>query len=294
MRVLAAGLALLLCSTAANATIVTFNNFDDTSGLTLVGNTTTTGSPKVLRLVPAATFQSGAAYSTTAITLGSGATFSTQFKFRFTEAGGINPADGITFVLAKAPSGLGVSGFGMGYQGVANSIAIEFDTYNNTGFGLGNDDGNSSNHVSIDTSGVLTNTALANVYGIQNCNFGAGYTQNGCMSNGHDWIATILYDGTTKLLNVTLQDPLEGSVFNALTDYNIDIASLLGTNDAYVGFTASTGSGWENEDIVNWTFSTSARLPPPPTGSPEPVTLSLFGAGLALVGMQRRRAKKKA
>src|SRR5581483_5973406 len=168
-----AGSALLAASLTAQATQFTYNGFSNTTGLTMVGSTATasTGDGTVLRVTPASGGQSGAAYSTTAFTLGANDTFSTQFQFRFTSPGGWDPADGITFVLAASPTGLGQGGVGMGYQGVNNSVAIEFDTYNNTGYGLGNDDGNSSNHVSIDTNGNLTNTAFTNVYGNGSCGF---------------------------------------------------------------------------------------------------------------------------
>ena len=98
-----------LAASAAQATSVTYNDFSSTAGLTLVGSTATavTGDGSVLRITPAATGQAGAAYSTAPITLGPSDTFSTTFKFRFTNTGGIAPADGITFVLAANPSGLG-------------------------------------------------------------------------------------------------------------------------------------------------------------------------------------------
>ena len=285
----------------AHATVITHPNFNDTSGLTLKGDTATTGSPGVLRIVPATGSQSGAAYSTTPITLGTGATFSTQFQFRFTDPGGWDPADGITFVLASNPDGLGAGGVGIGYSGVPNSFAVEFDTYNNTGYGLGDDDGNSSNHVAIDTDGNLTNTALTNVYGNGSCGFSEAnggypaqndYTVAGCMANGHVWTALITYDGASSLLNVSLTDPAEGGSFHAIDDYSIDISSLLGTNTAYVGFTGGTGAGWQNEDILNWTFANTATLPPT-TAVPEPGSLGMFGLGLAglLAGAFIRRKR---
>jgi hypothetical protein len=281
---------LMLCAVHAQAaTLFSYNGFANTTGLTLVGNaaTATTSDGTVLRLTPASGSQSGAAYSTTAVTLGNNATFSTQFQFRLTNPGGWDPADGIVFVLGTSTTGLGSAGVGMGYQGVSgNSVGIEFDTYNNAGFGLGDNDGNSSNHVAIDVNGVLTNTDLTNVYGNQSCGFITGNpaqnsnTVPGCMSNGDLWTVVISYDGAH--LTVTLTDPAEGSSFTAINGYAINLASILGQNTAYVGFTAGTGAGWENHDIVNWIFSNSAQIT---SSTPTPVpALSGWGlAGLALL-----------
>jgi uncharacterized protein (TIGR03437 family) len=246
----------------------TYSGFASTAGLTLVGNaaTTSTSDGKVLRLTPATGNQSGAAYSTTPVTLGNNAAFSTQFQFRFTNPGGWNPADGITFVLGTSTTGLGAGGVGMGYQGVGGkSVGIEFDTYNNAALGIGDNDGNSSNHVSIDTNGVLTNTDLTNVYNNGSCGFANGtppqnpHTVAGCMSNGDLWTANIVYDGSN--LTVTLTDPAEPASFTAINSYPINLASALGQNTAYVGLTSGTGAGWENHDIVNWTFSNTPQLP---------------------------------
>lgn len=288
----------LLTGNAAAATLFTYNGFSSTTGLTLVGNagTTTTTDGTVLRLTSASSTQAGAAYTTTPVTLGSNATFSTQFDFRFTDPGGADPADGITFVLAASPNGLGAAGNGIGYSGVGSSIAIEFDTYNNGNPGsLGPfpAEPDSSNHVSIDTNGTLTDTASTNVYGNGSCGFAGGTppqnsnTAASCMSNGQLWTVNISYNGSA--LSATLSNPAEGSVFTAYNNYPIDIASLLGTNTAYAGFTASTGAGWENHDITSWTLSNTAAVLTTPT--PEPLSPFLLASGLlALAWFARRRS----
>lgn len=281
--------ALALCAISAQGGVLfTYPDFTSTSGLTFVGNTgtTVTGDGTVLRLTPAATNQRGAAYSTVAVPLGNNATFSTQFQFRLNSPGGINPADGFVFVVGTSTSGLGGAGGGLGYAGAAgNSVAIEFDTFNN-----GAGDANSSNHVAIDTNGSLTSANLTNVYGIATCNFtGNSYQANGCLSNGHLWTANVSYNGTN--LTVTLNDPLAGSTFTAINNLGIDIASTLGQNTAFVGFTASTGSGFENHDILNWTFSNSARI----DTTPEPGVALLVGVGLlATIWLARRSRWKQA
>ena len=294
----------LAAAQAARADQFYYPNFGNTSGLTLVGNAATTTGPggaSILRVVPAAGGQSGAAYSTTPFTLGAGDTFSTQFSFNLNTPGGVDPADGFTFVLAANPTGLGGSGFGLGYAGVPNSVAIEFDTYFNGPGSLANNgpsppnhddyDANnvaSSNHIAIDTSGNLSNTDLTDVYGIASCGFPGGYpaqTNNqraGCLSNGDTWTATITYDGAN--LGVTVNDPSEATSFTALSNVPINIAALLGTSSAYVGFTGSTGSGNENDDILSWQFANTATLTgptTPPTQVPEPSSLWLLGSALA-------------
>lgn len=290
----------VLCSAgmaafAAHADVVTYNDFSNTSGLTLIGNAAaaSTGDGAVLRVASAAGGQSGAAYSTAPITLGSSDTFSTTFKFRFTDPGGWDPADGITFVLAANPTGLGSGGVGMGYAGVPNSVAIEFDTYDNTGYGLGDDDGNSSNHVSIDTNGSLDNANLVNVYGNGSCGFPSNgypdqnsYTAAGCMSNGDVWSATIGYDGSK--LSLSLQDGsrMADTIYAGLP---IDIAAALGTNRAFVGFTSGTGAGWENHDILSWQFANTTQLAPVPEPAAAPLLL-LGGALLGGFGLRRRGA----
>lgn len=251
------------------------------SGLTCVGDTAVTGS--ALRLTPAGIGQAGAGYSTTAITLGAGATFSTSFQFQLTQPGGIAPADGITFVLAQGTSGLGGAGGGMGYQGVGNSVAIEFDTYWN------NFDPN-SNHVGVDTNGSLSSSIWTSPYGVTSCDFNSNsYLADGCMSNGKVWSAFINYDGTTQKLNVSVQQ--QGmALVQLITDYSIDIASILGTTDAHVGFTAATGSGLENHDILSWQLANDTSIVGPGNDLPEPADLALLGmAGAAALWAGRRR-----
>jgi hypothetical protein len=285
-----AGAALAFQALPAHATLVAYNGFASTSGLSTAGSarTATTGDGTVMRLTSAAGYEGGAAYSTTPITLGSNATFSTNFSFRFTSPGGINPADGIAFILSNSASGLGNNGYALGLPtaSTAKSVAIEFDTYNN-----GSIDGNSSNQVGIDLNGNAASVYANSVYGISNC-AGSTYKSAGCMANGDLWNVNISYDGSK--LTTTLSDPAKMANYVAINSYAIDIGSLLGTTTAYVGFTASTGSGYENQDIVNWQFANTTQLVAKPGTVAEPSSLALLGLGAVGLGIARRRKRSQA
>lgn len=268
-RVLAlASVAAVGLGAAAQATTIYYPDFSDTAGLTLNGNAAKAGSS--LRVTPANYSQSGSAWSTTTIALNNLSSFSTYFEFRITESGGSTDvdgwgADGIVFAVQTMANNVGGGGGGIGFDGIAHSVGIEFDTWNN-----GYQDAYSGNHVGVDLNGSMTSHALATV-GTR-------------MNNGGIWYSWIDYNGTSQLLEVRLSDTPTRPTSAILND-TVDLSSVLGSPDAFVGFTSGTGAAFGNHDILTWQFESDYK-PIIHPGVPEAgsvlimLAMGCFGMGI--------------
>ena len=231
---------------------ITYPDFCDLSGLTLNGSTAaihgcvpapcetvTYGGSCVLRLTNDLT-QGGSAFTTAPLSLAADASFSTFFTFQITDlqpCGGGGGADGLVFVVQTLANDVGGSGGGIGYQGITNSVGIEFDTWDN---GLpGDADGN---HVGIDLGGSTDSVVAAPVFPDFN--------------DGNPWYAWIDYDGTIDRLEARVsQVPVRPAAPQVAT--TVDLPAVLGTTDAFVGFTSGTGCGGGDHDIRNWVLTNS-------------------------------------
>ncbi|MBI5688732.1 MAG: hypothetical protein HZC55_01445 [Verrucomicrobia bacterium] len=262
----------------AQATTITYNDFNSTAGLTLNGNAARVGD--VLRLTPATTGQSGSAFSTSTVNLSNNASFSTRFQFQITQNGSFGDgdgagADGLAFLVQNVANNVGGGGGGIGYQGLSPSLAIEFDTYNN-----GGGDANNGNHVGINLNGNMSSVALIGVAPRFN--------------NGAEWTVWVDYNGGTQLLEVRWDSTGSATrpVAAGLAYSGLNLSSVLGSTNAYVGFTSGTGSGYGNHDILNWHLQDDYA---PITGVPEAThTLPLFILGvLGLIGAARRGSGRR-
>jgi hypothetical protein len=232
------------------------NGFASTTGLNLVGNTVLTGS--ALELTSGATFQTSAIWNATPVNVQN---FTTDFTFQITPASP-NTADGLTFTIQNAGAkAIGLTGGGLGYQGLATSIAVKFDLYNNAGEG-------------VDSTGFFVGGAAPFVPALDLTASGVN------LHSGDVMHAHLSYNGTT--LTLILTDTVTGASFTG-TDV-VNIPATVGGNSAYVGFTAGTGGSVATQEILTWTYTSGSATSPnapvinDPNGFASAAGLTLNGA----------------
>ncbi len=255
---------------AAAGDWLTITDFTGACGTTLTcaGATATEGS--VLRLVPAAVEQAGAAWAPAQ--LSTAHDFVSTFTFQLGAGANGWRADGLAFLLAADPTGLGDAsryGGSMGFEGVTGTVAVEFDTFANGGEPA-------ANHVAIDLDGVLGDLAITNPYGVTNCDIP---TTPGCLANGAVWTASVAYDAEGQTLTVTVQDG-DNPAEIVISGFSVNLATAVGPQ-ATLGFGAGTGLGYMAHDLHSWRVTSAAV--------PEPASALAFAAGLAALGLSRRR-----
>ena len=213
----------------------------------------------VLRLTPNQAYWAGSAwYKTQQPVAGA---FSTTFTFELTGSNtGFGPADGIAFVIQNSPAGtgaLGPDGCGIGFgggsctpgSGIPNSLAVEFNTFQNIGIDPSNSDVTIQNCSGTGANSVDPTCSIK-------VNDLTHLTSPINMADGNVHTVEITYSGPgTKLLDVILDgnDLFPGGVFFDMTTISLN------SGNAWVGFTAATGGGDDNQDILSWTFTPGAQ-----------------------------------
>jgi peptide-N4-(N-acetyl-beta-glucosaminyl)asparagine amidase len=231
--------------------------------LNLVGDAQMIGD--WVRINHSAAYVTGAFWYNEQVAVQSG--FVTQFRFEINEQGGaVHPtegtdgADGLVFVIqSDSEDAIGGTGCNLGYDGIPNSIAIEFDTWwNGIDWGPPLEDPNGY-HVSVHTRGTEPNSVHEE--------FSIGCVSFPELVTVDEHIAKVSYG--SGLLEIYIDD-----LINPIMAITVDIAEILNLADgrAWLGFTGSTGSAWENHDILDWWID----------GTPVPTTQLTWGRVKAL------------
>ena len=256
-----------------------------TPDLVLNGDWSKVGS--ALRLTSQDTQKAGSAWFNLQQPVTGG--FTTTFTFRITKTNvEAIPADGIAFVIQNAPvtegapfggvHALAGTGGAIGYSdgfavpfngdttttGIPNSLAIEFDTFQNAGPGPNNDP--NANHVAVQSCGTDPNSAdhyATHGESSVPCNLGINANLTSDLADGAAHTVKIEYTSPIECdcggkLQVTLDGTDLFTIGNENQITSLDLASLLALGEggtAWVGFTAATGDAVESNDILSWTFT---------------------------------------
>ena len=244
-----------------------------------------------IRLTPSEPSRAGALWHARPLAVFLG--FETKFKFQITDQSRtctlvkdrqfstshhqscqVHGGDGLAFVLHGAPDrsyALGDTGESLGYGGIVNSIAVEFDSWYNPYLG-----DMFSDHVTVQTTGKDPDgNSLPNHPGTKSRLVApkavpiadgdehevkiryVPYIDYSLVQyfSGVEHLSTFLKDneenrrvGTFSVYVDNMNEPLLAFPINL--SYVLD----LGEGTAWVGFTSSTGRKWQKHDIISWYF----------------------------------------
>lgn len=216
-----------------------YNNFDSTQGLILQSHTRAVDGK--LRLTPAVHGAAGGAWLDSKQFVKDG--FDTTFQVQITDkhAGG---ADGLAFVIQNnSTPALGYPGCNIGYGGLTNLLVVKFNNYHWPDHAYG------TNYGKYDLIAVLVPPSPTTPLWDSISNTIAA-TTNGVFSDGQVHTARIDYvPGNLQIFMDDLKNPLMIVHVNLAKVMNLDHGR------AWVGFTAGTGDGWQNHDLISWGFS---------------------------------------
>ncbi|WVZ49555.1 LOW QUALITY PROTEIN: hypothetical protein U9M48_000901 [Paspalum notatum var. saurae] len=186
------------------------------------------------------------------------ASFTTTFSFGITLDPSTYPGDGMAFFLGHfeypprkrrgqlgPPLGLHASTNGTGDSSV---VAVEFDTFLNPA----NAD-ISYSHVGIDINSVNSTVSTD----------ASSPTKN--LTSGDTMVATVRYENVSKLLAVVLKIDNTSYTVNA----TVDLRRYLPQQVA-VGFSAATGVGGEQHQVLSWSFASTLEPKAPVAIAPAP------------------------
>ncbi len=195
---------------------------DPASTLSANGNSNLDGFPA--QLTAAVPGQSGSVFVSQKKMVTADTGFMIHYSFQINGEFYYDPADGMALVLQNDSSGLnalGTAGSGIGYEGITNSIAIAFKTYN-------------ANSVQLLLNGNMVPLAETDVpFALHTAE--AGYV----------WVD---YSGSSDELQVYVAQ-IDTKPETPLFKYTIELNTVVGTQ-AYLGFSAATGAFF-SEHLVN-------------------------------------------
>jgi hypothetical protein len=251
-----------------------------------------------IRLTPSQGFKTGSMWYTNKVPVVNG--FQSQFSFKITdhsrtctkvkdkdfgtihhESCSVHGGDGFAFVIHGDPAGtsaMGRDGSGLGYEGIKNSLAVEFDTWYNS-------DTNEPliDHVSIFSAGSWAEKLQTGNSAVRE-SARLGVPKAYPLADGDIHMVKIQYfdqiqhgdykyvdymsassallpfimdnneDRRLGMLVIWMDKGIEDDVPLMAIPINLAMTLKLEQGEAFVGFTAATGSFWEKHDLLGWHF----------------------------------------
>ncbi len=127
-----------------------------------------------------------------------------------------------------------------GTGGIASSIAIKFDLYDDGGEGA-----DSTGYVSQGAVPTTANSVSLSTSGLD-------------LHDGDLFKVSLTYDGTT--LTETIQDV--GDSNSTTLTYPLNIPAVVGASTAYIGFTGGTGAVTATQQILSWAYAPTVAVSP--------------------------------
>lgn len=185
-------------------------DFSDMSAMGMYGDTQANGvgpTQKAELLLTRAKNQLSAVYTQEKVVLGRDGSFSASFAFRMGNNFGPEDIDGscggsgLVFVVKNSLDAMGEGGDGLGYRGLTNSLAIEFDTFASNVDPVTGEREKNGNHIGLNVNGSLKSLRQVN------------YSKE--MNSGEEFHVWIDYKGSEKRIEVRISDKPERPLFAA-------------------------------------------------------------------------------
>lgn len=200
--------------------------------------------------------------------------FQTEFSFIFdhgnnfnNDDGSLPGADGIAFVIQNESSySIGSYGGDIGYGGMNNAVAIEYDTYHNGPQQIVNYNDPNGNHIAVQIpvfNKISAKHSPENTLAINDKILE--------IKNGKRYYSRIEYNHIDKNLKVYISENNFFFLLSPVIEINqFSLPDYIGNDEAYIGFTSATGSATERHNLLHWTFCSDAQ---PISSNPNPSSI---------------------
>ena len=276
--VLSSVLGLGVLAAPSNAYV---NQTYSTTNFNLAGSATEASGE--ITLTPDENNKAGGIFSKSRISVSDTFTITAELNLGSRDVGG---ADGIAFVMQPNTSASLSSGGGIGYNGISNAFAVEFDTYNN-----GGDESFVDDHAGLMKSSTTdhsdwtgNNSSIRDLGDIEDGgwrDFRISWTPKALVDDSICSAANGLVVVDFDINNDGDFSDTVNTVSERLYNDCIDLEAYFAAygNSTYYGFTAATGGSRNLQKIKGFTGEVTLRGNTPPTISTIPDQTVLVNSG---------------